>query len=310
MYKWGGYKSLVINPIDTSVSPIKALSVLFKFIYSLIVRIPNNSLVLLQYTSFRKSITVFIKLFRLKKLKLVFLIHDLRSLSQNGSLSEDEIEILNLADTLIVHTTQMKDLLERRGVKIPVEIISIFDYYVDTPLDYKEYKTERLNEIIFAGNLNKSKFIEDLFTKSPQYISYILYGVNTKYSEFPNFIKYKGKFRPDDVESISGAWGLIWDGTTCETCDGIKGSYLQYIAPHKTSLYIVAHKPIIIWSKAAMADFIKEHNIGITIDSLDELDEKISKIDRDSYNEMKKNISKISKQLESGFYLKNVLHKL
>lgn len=304
------FNNLIINPVKSCYYPIKAFSIVLKFFLKVVFNIKNNSFVLLQYTSFRKGIVFFIRLLRLKKITLTFLIHDLQSLSQTGEISSDEIERLNLADKLIVHTPQMKHLLQTKGVKIPIEVIGIFDYYVNNPKDSLSEEHIDISKIIFAGNLDKSAFFADLCKKTPRIISYNVYGVNTKYSKFPEFINYLGKFEPDKVDSINGSWGLIWDGTTCDTCDGIKGKYLQYIAPHKTSLYIVAHKPIIIWSKAAMADFVIKNKIGITIKNLDELDEIISHIDNQEYSEMKNNIVQLSKKLESGYFLKQVLHKI
>ena len=87
-----------------------------------------------------------------------------------------------------------------------------------------------------------------------------------------------------------------------DTCDGKYGNYLRYNAPHKTSLYLSTGIPVIIWKKAALADFIVEHCVGMTVDSLEELDDVLTNITADDYKKMKLNAIKLARQIRSGYY--------
>ena len=65
-----------------------------------------------------------------------------------------------------------------------------------------------------------------------------------------------------------------------ETCKGSFGEYLRINNPHKTSLYLASGIPVIIWSKAALAEFIEKNKCGITVDSLYEIADKLKINDR------------------------------
>ena len=56
-------------------------------------------------------------------------------------------------------------------------------------------------------------------------------------------------------------FGLVWDGTSLDGCNGRYGEYLKFNNPHKTSLYLSCGIPVIIWKEAALADFVEEHKV-------------------------------------------------
>ena len=58
---------------------------------------------------------------------------------------------------------------------------------------------------------------------------------------------------------------------------------MRYNNPHKTSLYLSSGIPVITWSQAAIADFIKQHNVGIVIDDLNRIDEVLANVTKDQY---------------------------
>ena len=62
------------------------------------------------------------------------------------------------------------------------------------------------------------------------------------------------------------------------------------------------HLPLIIWEKAALAPFIKEKEIGICINSLEELDGKLEKLTVDDYFKMK---SRVIDDEEINIYMMN-----
>ncbi|WP_172992928.1 hypothetical protein [Lactobacillus helveticus] len=94
----------------------------------------------------------------------------------------------------------------------------------------------------------------------------------------------------------------MWDGKDYKKCVGKIGNYLRYNNPHKISMYLVANMPVIIWSKAAEANFVKENNIGILVDSLDELPNILNNLTEKKYEVMLENVKKIKSLLQKGNY--------
>ena len=94
------------------------------------------------------------------------------------------------------------------------------------------------------------------------------------------------------------------------TCNRVLGEYTKYNNPHKVSLYLSTGLPVIIWKQAALADFVTKNNVGITIESLDEIDDAIKNVSKQQYDQMKSNTDIIAKKMRSGFYIKSATHKL
>ncbi len=68
--------------------------------------------------------------------------------------------------------------------------------------------------------------------------------------------------------------------------------------------------PVITWEKAAIADFVKEHQVGIVVDSLMELSSVLNEITEEQYAKMKINAEMIGEKLRSGFYFRKALREI
>ena len=88
------------------------------------------------------------------------------------------------------------------------------------------------------------------------------------------------------------------------------GKYLKYNNPHKTSLYLASGIPVIIWKEAAMADLINEKQVGLVVDSLEDISDKFRKLQEEEYTKLKKNAEKLGKQLRTGAMLKTAISLL
>ncbi len=240
---------------------------------------------------------------------VIFLVHDVQCIRFNKANSE--IEKLNNASLLLVHTKAMKEKLAELGVTTPMYIIQVFDYYTTSPMMDIEKTLESKYNIIFAGNLAKSEFIKEMLKEDFNYnCKLILYGImgNLRIDENNNVI-YKGVFSPDDTQTIQGGWGLVWDGPSIDSCTGDLGDYLRYNSSHKTSLYLACGLPIIVWEKSSLASWVKEMNIGILIPNISSLNKIIDTISNDRYHKMILNARMIGEQLREGRYLRNALSK-
>ena len=175
----------------------------------------------------------------------------------------------------------------------------------------KKQKQRDKKAIIYAGNLKKSQFLEEMFRKN-EHVEFNLYGDgwNEVLDEFKN-ANYQGSFLPDVViEKLKGKFGLIWDGESVKGCTGVVGEYIKINNPHKMSLYIAAGIPVIVWNKAAVAKFVKQYNIGLIVESIDNLEEYISNISDKYYDEMIKNVKKLREKIVEGYFFEEVLKKI
>ena len=157
--------------------------------------------------------------------------------------------------------------------------------------------------VYFAGNLrnNKSEFI---YTDQMEKLNFKLnlYGPNYE-SELvkSNNIHYKGSFLPEELgKQFGDGFGLIWDGTGINTCDGMNGEYLKYNNPHKTSLYLSCGLPVIIWKQAALSDFVEKYKVGFTINSLSEIENILNNMTIDEYKQLKLNVENVKNKLLNG----------
>ena len=274
-----------------------------------IARTPFCSNVYIQFPA-PFSRTAYYKWFMLaakaKKCRLSLIIHDVESLRYHSKEKQVEIGMINMADSVIVHTEAMKQALTRMGVKVNMVILNIFDYCTDSNMPEK-LVCDKI--VAFAGNLEKSPFLKKLIEKDHD-ILYRLYGKsNPFYLENNTHIEYCGSFLPEQVDSLQASWGLVWDGDSIETCAGVTGNYLCYNSPHKLSLYIAAGMPVIVWENSAVAKFVISNNIGICVKDLNELGEIISTMPHQQYERIVKSVQTMSRRLRSGSMLKEAMKK-
>ncbi len=73
------------------------------------------------------------------------------------------------------------------------------------------------------------------------------------------------------------------------------GEYLKYNNPHKTSLYIRCHLPVIIWNQAALAPFARQQGIGLCVDSLRDIAPTLAVLTPERYAEMRGRVEELSR---------------
>ena len=242
----------------------------------------------------------------LQENNVVFLVHDVDALRcfQDAQINK-EIDELNMAKAVVVHNDKMGQALQKLGLTTPWISLGLFDYLLPA---CPQKQLTKGKTVAFAGNLGKSKFLRNPDMQKLD-IRFNLYGPGFDRQSIKwNNINYKGSFLPDEIPfQLEGNFGLIWDGTDSKTCDGPTGVYMQYNNPHKLSLYIAAGMPVIVWNQAAIADFVRQHGIGITVGSLEEVSEKIQKLTDSEYAGMANNTHAIQKQIVDGGYSKRCL---
>lgn len=297
-------KRIVItrNYSNKCVGPIEVVLKLYKVLRDL----PIGSSIFVQYPFVNLNAFKFISRF-FNKYRVIALIHDLPSYRYTDKgIIEDEIRVLNSFSNIIVHSENMSKILKRDGLKSDVIVLGMFDYL----LSENQSNVKESNAIVFAGALKKSKFLCGLQKLSLSMTFFNLYGRDLPEGAATERVRYKGVFNPNEIATISGEWGLLWEGNSIDTCSGNFGDYLKIIAPHKFSLYIACGLKIICWEQSAMADFVKKENIGFTINNLSEIEKKMALISDTEKRDMEKNIESISKKVRTGGFLKEALNKL
>lgn len=239
--------------------------------------------------------------------KKVALIHDLdgiRFFPNDECKRQNDVRLLNEYDCVICHNDKMKEWLKNNGLKSEIVPIELFDYLLHDQVNITKY--EGKYRIVIAGNLDKSTFMEniDKYTKCKM----IAYGTLTKY-KMPSGVLYKGSLSADKLmKEIEGEFGLIWDGETGYTCSGLNGNYMKYNNPHKLSFYISCGIPVIVWKDAAIAKFVMDNRIGLTISSLTEIDKKLADLSKEEYSELLKNVSIVQNKVINGYYTKRAIN--
>jgi len=250
-------------------------------------------------------------LIRLSRTRKIAVVHDLDYLRPEIMVYVSEHSILKFLlamDELIVHTPEMKRHLISKGLAASsMHVLYDFDYLTTSQ---NAQGRDKKGNIVFAGNLNKSAFLQNLCVVKISNISYNLYGMPPMGKSLSGNVFYCGKFDSDDISQIKGGWGLVWDGDSCTTCSGDLGAYLAYNSPHKISLYIAAELPIIIWRGAAMADYIVKKSFGIAIDSLSNLEEAINSVSEETYSLFQEALHNERELISRGERLSSILSKM
>ena len=264
-----GYEANIIRTATTADSLMaKIQRQIFFFIDWLkaYFSIASNSIVFIQNPYHHKQLIrnwVLEGLKRKKNVKFISLVHDVEELRKslyNNYYKSEFDTMLSLADVIIVHNDKMKDFFIKKGFpETKLVSLKIFDYLIDSKPSDSNVKFER--SISIAGNLDikKSAYISQLGKLG---VVVNLYGPNfshllEKYKE----IKYHGSFPASDIPNhLNSGFGLVWDGNSIDSCSGDFGEYLQYNNPHKLSLYLASGIPVVIWDKAAEAEFVKQNN--------------------------------------------------
>lgn len=313
-----GYKYISLNYNSENIVK-KMLSV----IDMLTLKFNTKSQVIIQYPLNFSIIKYLVKKLKRKKCSLICLIHDIESLRKNCNQDavKKEIDLFNKFDYIISHNKKMSEWLVSNGILVPIYNLEIFDYLCSDRYDNREPLNNAINikkEIVYATGIlgsEKSSFLHNIEHILSENCVMNLYGgiANSLQKQIVNSnnIIYKGSIPPHLVTNeISGHFGLIWDSTQIDTCAGRYSEYTKYNTPHKLSMYIACGIPVIAWKKSAISEFIIDNNIGICIDSLNEIKDIISNINEKDYIIMKRNIEIISKKIKDGYYIRNIMNSI
>ena len=261
--------------------------------------IKQNSLVLFHFPLLANIYKLLLCFLKWRGIKTVALIIDIDGIrDRDEMLLKKEMKQLQQFTYLIAHNPAMKKKLLGYLPASKIFSIDLFDY----PSTGNTMPRQLSTTICFAGNFAKAKFVNDLYKMEG--VNFNLYGSGIDKKLVENNISYKGIFSPHGLpQKLEGSFGLVWDGSSIETCD----DYLLYNNPHKLSLYLAAGLPVIAWQQSATATFIEENKLGILINSLHEIKEKINGMLPGEYELMRQNTQRVGVQIREGYFLKKII---
>lgn len=308
-----GFRPMVIKGYGAESQIVKKVIKKVAYVINLIIcccKIPAKATVMIQVPFLNlanlshKIIRMFIKL---KDIESIVIIHDVNELRGASGKHKNFYKLLQIARVVVSHNEEMTKFLCGKGISVDKVInLGMFDYLLDEDKECGSFA----KKIIIGGNLDtdKVKYLKDINRIKGCDID--LYGPNYRNMEVCANIEYKGIVGSDKLPYLlNEGFGLVWDGESINTCNGIFGNYLRYNNPHKLSLYIASGIPVIIWSQAAEAEFVKKQGVGILVDSLLDLEKVFESLDENTYNQMKENVRKIRSRVVKGEYIRDAISK-
>ena len=292
-----------MNVLNAQIHKYRALLRAFK-------RLKKNDDIVIQFPLLHHSLFInsLLKSLKNRGVNTYLLIHDLETLRfVNDKTLPFRMKLrmkLTEGDTfysvtgLIAHNPIMKWVLVDKGVA---------DYLIP---NFQEKSGQTKDQpIIVAGNLAQEKagYLYDL----PAEPAYNLYGVGFDESRALENETYFGSFLPDELPAaLKGGFGLVWDGDSAETCNGVFGEYLRYNNSHKASLYLASGFPLVVWKQSALSHFVLEKGCGIAVESLHDVKDTIDHLSDDDYQNLVDNAKRVGQEIRDGHYLKIALRHL
>lgn len=232
--------------------------------------------------------------------KIVEIFHDVDFMRFDQPTDKYQ-ELVSYTDAMIVASEAMKEAFIRLDYQKPIIVRQLFDY-----LDHNQIiQKKHTNTVYFAGNVQDALFLQHI----PENVYVKAYGFNED-QVLPSNVDFKGGLSADLISTVfTDGWGLVWNGDGNGIVNGRLGEYLKITWPHKLSLYIQSGLPVIVWSESLAAKFVREKRLGIVVDNLNDLEEKLNQVDDVLYDEYCSNCRKISQLLRDGFFTKLAVNK-
>lgn len=304
-----GYKNLGLKQSRTKNS-VRAYFITLASILKGLASLHRGYILVVQYP-LKKYYDFVVRQARRRGAEVITVIHDLGSFRRKKLTVEEEIARLNRSSAIVVHSPAMLDWLKNHGVNVPMTVLGLFDYLSGSEARKSDIASDIKPRLVFAGDLSPANngWIYRLGSTEPD-VRLVLYGGGLDSTLSTPNMQTMGYVDSDTlIASVEGDYGIVWYGDSLDEGSGALGEYLQYNAPHKTSLYLRAGLPVIIWSKAALAEIVRKLDIGICVDSLRGIDERLSQVTSEQYARMRENALDVADRLAKGQFVTEALQK-
>lgn len=233
-------------------------------------------------------------------IKKIIFIHDVIPLmfESNRCLLPNLINYYNKADTLIVPSQKMYDLLRENGLKQKPYVIQ---HFWDHPCEVNYAITPQNNKVInFAADAKKFNFVQNW---NNQNIKLKVYSNPVKIDPDHNIEQtgWMGDGRLLEELRQTGGFGLVWSQKPYWS------EYMKHNASYKLSTYLAAGLPIIANSDTPEAETIRRKKLGLIADSLEEVQAKVLLTSDEEYKEMIDSVNSFAKLIREGYFTKKAL---
>lgn len=302
-----GFKNIGL-PQNRSKNSIAAYFITLASILKGVMSLNRDDVLVVQYP-LKKYYDFVVKLARRRDVHVITVIHDLGSFRRKKLTMQEEIERLNYSSVVIVHSEAMRDWLRDHGLKSKTVVLGLFDYLSPSKAPSRYHHESRKPRLVFAGALSPehNEWLYKLAAEQPD-VELVLYGGGIDKNRMTDNMIVKGYVDSDTlIATADGDYGLVWYGDSLDEGAGALGEYLKYNAPHKTSLYLRAGLPVIIWDKAALADIISHLDTGICVPTLHNLGTELAMITPERYAHLSENARSVSERLADGHFIETAL---
>ena len=295
-------------PRHDSFTPVAKLDRL-RYLLNQSISIKKDSIFIFLFPVYSKAARILIQRLMKKGVRCICYLADINGIKDGDPKGlEEEISFLKQFQYFIIHNAGMRAWLDSVIPGNVAEEINFFDFLA------KPEQTHRVlsNEIVFAGNLAKSPFLDKLHLLKDTPLLFNVYGPGgTAALEEQKNVNWQGTFPPYQLPSkLKGSFGLLWDDACIDKPCGHYGAYMPYISHHKLSLYILGRLPIIVPAIAGSAPLIEKYGIGFAINSLYEIPPKIKSLTEAKYLQMQENMNALAIEISQGQRLKGALDRL
>lgn len=272
----------------------------------------HDDVVLLQYPV-KKYFSFLCRMARWRGARTVALIHDLGAFRRRKLTVRQEIRRLMHADYVIASNETMRQWLADNGYQHPTGALGLFDYRSSARNTTHTTPADAFR-LVYAGGLamRKNAFLLQLAEESCLPYQLHIYGNRDGLPGLKDNSRLVfHPFTPADtfIDSVDADFGLVWDGDSTDSCTGAFGEYLRYNSPHKASFYVRSLLPVVVWRHAAIASVVEHEGIGISIDSLNELPDRLKAISPADYEAMRQNAIRVASRLDRGDFLLQAISK-
>lgn len=298
-----GYVNVGLRQSRTT-NAVKGYFITLASILKGISRLHSGDMLVMQYP-LKKYYDFVVKSARRRGAKVVTIIHDLGCFRRKKLTVEEEVARLNMSAVLIVHSEAMKRWLAGHGVTVPMIVLGLFDYLSVSKAGKASSDKCGRPKLMFAGSLSSSNngWIYKLADAQPE-VDIVLYGGDFDQSQEKSNMIVKGFVGSDRlIAEAQGEFGVVWYGNSLDEGTGALGDYLRYNAPHKTSLYLRAGIPVIIWDKAALADVVRRMGVGLCVPSLSDIGNVLATVTAEDYVRMRENAAIVALKLSNGDFI-------
>lgn len=254
--------------------------------------------VLLPYTQRFKTLMYLMIL--LKHIKLIIITIDLDKFRDKDYNDWLEKRIYRKASAVIAQTESMKYKMLEYGYVTTNTQLYIGNLWTILSDNDTIKNTDFGKTLAFCGNFSKEPFMTRLTELGKDFRFNVYCSHGKKLAENYGLCFHKSDGIARRINDIQGDWGLVWEGCKLETCTGTYREYLKIVFSYKASLYIAANIPLIVWSESAIASFVNENHLGIVLDSLFELQERIMQLSDDDKYQIRINVKRWSEIVRSG----------